>query len=446
MRRNLPQPAALSTRMDNGMNALRRKLVHPVGLGTLPYAALALMLTSAFAMAAQGSASTAFIVDRVYTSPDEQPIERGVILVQQDKIVAVGTRTSLSIPEGAKIVEMKGASALAGFWNSHVHFIEKVFENAATAPVDALTAHLQGMLTKHGVVYAYQVAALDIPNTVALRERIRRGEVIGPEIYTTGLPLVAEDGTPGYIHGLKFPEVTDASAARKEVERQLAAGADGIKLMTVTGNERGLHPMLLEAAQAAVSVAHAEDRLVFAHPTNVQGVKIAMHAGVDVIVHTSPDRLEEWDEPLVAEMKRRKVTLIPTLKLYQWDPLRQGASQEMTQRVLNAALQQLSLFAKSGGTLLFGTDVGYMTDYDPMEEYLLMQKAGLSFEQILASLTTTPAKLFDTSKRTGAIKAGMDASLVFVEGDPKKDLTALGRIVRVVSKGKTQYEGTRDSP
>ena len=69
---------------------------------------------------------------------------------------------------------------------------------------------------------------------------------------------------------------------------------------------------------------------------------------------------------------------------------------------------------------LFGTDVGYMSDYDPTEEYVLMAEAGMSFRQILASLTTAPAEQFGESKQLGWVAAGFQADLVILKNDPSK--------------------------
>ncbi len=382
----------------------------------------------------------AHFADRAYTSPTEPPIVDPVIVVQGGKFVAVGMKGSVKIPAGATVHEHKGATIVPGFWNSHVHFMEPDFASAANTPAATLTSRLREMLLRYGFVRVYQVAALDLKATHILRERIRSGAVMGPDILTTGEPFVAPGGTPGYIGGMEFPSLADASAAREAVREQVANGVDGIKLMPQTFNPGGHHTMSVEAARAAVDEAHASHKLAFAHPTNNRGLGISLQAGVDVIVHTSPDEFETWDEPLVTDMKRAGVALIPTLKLYRWDPARQGASAEIVRRVSAAAVQQLSIYARHGGVVLFGTDVGYMTDYDPSDEYQLMAEAGLTFEQLLASLTTAPARKFGLGDRTGELKRGMDADMVILEGDPKQDLAALTRVKTAYLRGQAVYK------
>jgi imidazolonepropionase-like amidohydrolase len=376
----------------------------------------------------------------VYVSPFEPPIASGTVIAVDGRITAVGPRSATKIPAGARVVDCKGMTLTSGFWNSHVHLIEDKLQGAATAPAASLTSHFQEMLTRYGFAYVFETASLDLGNTLALRKRIESGDVAGPTIYTTGVPFVTPNGTPLYLAPLKLPEVSTAAEVQSFVRGQLARGADGVKFWGVSPNSRTtLAEMPLELARAAVAEVHAVGKLAFVHPTNVTGVRVAAASGVDVLVHTSPDQMEAWDEKLVAEMRATNMALIPTLKLYTWDPARQGASAEMIKRVVGVAQQQLRLYLRAGGDILFGTDVGYVTDYSPKDEYVLMREAGLTFEQILSSLTTAPAKRFGAASRTGTLAAGMDADLVAIEGNPSADIAALVDVQYVYRKGKLLY-------
>ena len=90
-------------------------------------------------------------------------------------------------------------------------------------------------------------------------------------------------------------------------------------------------------------------------------------------------------------------------------------------------MDQLRAFWRAGGTVLFGTDVGYVLDYGTAEEFGLMARAGLGFPDILASLTTNPARRFGLERTAGRIAPGMEADLVVLEGDPARDIGALVR-------------------
>ena len=91
---------------------------------------------------------------------------------------------------------------------------------------------------------------------------------------------------------------------------------------------------------------------------------------------------------------------------------------EIAGRLVNESVKGFGKFAAVGGQVLFGTDVGYMTAYDPTREYELLAKAGLTPMEILASLTTAPAARWKEQDRRGRIAAGMDADMVVLDADP----------------------------
>jgi imidazolonepropionase-like amidohydrolase len=112
---------------------------------------------------------------------------------------------------------------------------------------------------------------------------------------------------------------------------------------------------------------------------------------------------------ILAAMKEQRVALTPTLTLWKYYMCHDRVSTQ--ERVVSTAIGQLRAWLATGGTVLFGTDLGAV-DYDPSEEYVLMAQAGMSFRQILASLTTAPAERFGESTKLGRIAAGLQADLV----------------------------------
>lgn len=102
---------------------------------------------------------------KVYTSPASEPLNNGTVLVKDGKITAVGPVNQISIPSQIPVIDGRGLTIMAGFWNSHVHFIEEKWQNAAEQPSRVLSGHLQEMLTQHGIVHAYETG-LDADLTV----------------------------------------------------------------------------------------------------------------------------------------------------------------------------------------------------------------------------------------------------------------------------------------
>ena len=89
------------------------------------------------------------------------------------------------------------------------------------------------------------------------------------------------------------------------------------------------------------------------------------------------------------------------------------------------------------------TDVGYMTDYDPSEEYVLLQQAGLSFAQVLATLTTAPGKRLTREPGAGTVTPGSPGDLVVLDGDPARDVRALAAVRYTIRQGRIIYERDR---
>jgi imidazolonepropionase-like amidohydrolase len=392
---------------------------------------------------AQGAPDTTRVVAllnaRIYRSPEAAPLDSGVILISRGVITAVGSGPSVKIPPNASMVDCSGAVILPGFWNSHVHFTEPHWAGADTLPASALTTRLQNMLTRYGFVRVLDTGS-PLQNTLALRRRIDRGEVFGPAIRTTGPGFVPRGATPFYILPDRLPELDSPADATARVAARIREGAGAIKLFTGSfASPTRIVPLPVSVVRAATDEAHRQHRLVVAHPSNDAGLAAALDGGVDVLAHTSPDG-GPWDAALIGQMKRAHLALIPTLKLWTFELSRRGVDSASVQKVLQVAVDQLQAYSGSGGEILFGTDVGYMTDYDPSDEYRYMERAGMSFRQILVALTTAPARRFGRDQRaSGRLEPGMEADLVLLNADPAIDIRALSRVRSVWRQGRVIY-------
>jgi imidazolonepropionase-like amidohydrolase len=194
------------------------------------------------------------------------------------------------------------------------------------------------------------------------------------------------------------------------------------------------------AIKAAAEEAHRHGKLVFAHPTNRQGLLASVNNGVDIIVHTTPQS-GPWDDTILTAMKDKRVALVPTLKLWRYETRHDRIS--FREAFTQTGVGQLRAWAASGGVVLFGTDVGYMSDYDPTEEYALMSQAGMSYRQILASLTTGPAERFGDATRLGRVAVGLTADLVVLNQDPVKDVRAFAAVRYTLRDGKVIWKRPR---
>jgi imidazolonepropionase-like amidohydrolase len=381
----------------------------------------------------------ALVGAKIYPSPTSPPIEDGTVLIRNGKIIAVGPRREIKVPTSDSVINCEGLTLTAAFWNCHVHFIEPKWQGADAMPAGQFNHQMEQMITSHGFAHVFDIAEFHIENVLLIRNRIKRGDVNGPVIYTTGVPLVPKDGSPFYIAPLKLPEVGDAQQTKDHILRQVDSGADGIKIWTGSPTGHSIVYMPPEIVRQITATAHSLGKPVFAHPTDTKGVMIAVENGVDVLAHTSPDDGRLWSADTIRKMLAAHVALIPTLKLWKDELIKGGDSNWIQDRLLLIAEQQLHDFEKAGGTVLFGTDVGYLHDYATVDEYLLLTAAGLSFPRILAMLTTTPAQRFGLGTRTGRIAAGMDADIVLLRGDPAAAIQAFDKVAFTLLRGKVIY-------
>ena len=377
---------------------------------------------------------TVLRAQRIHLAPNAAPIDDGIVLMQGGKIVAVGPRSTVTIPTGARDLGCAAGVVAAGFQNSHVHFIGPAFANAERQPAAALEGRMAEMLTRHGFTTVVDTSSSRV-DTLALRSRIDSGTLRGPRILAVGAPLFPPNGLPFYLANLPkavldtLPQPATPEAATALVRANLDAGADGTKLFVATPQANGsVKHMPVPIARAAADETHRGGKLVMAHPTNVDGLQAALAAEVDVLLHTTLGVVQPWPEALVGQLVARKTALVPTLKLWPYELAKARVPDAVRQRLVGATLAQLKQYADAGGQVLFGTDVGYMEDFDPTDEYLLMARAGLTPTQILDSLTTAPAARWNEAGRRGRVAAGQDADLVVLEGDPLSDARQFAKV------------------
>ena len=380
----------------------------------------------------------ALVGGTIYVSPTEEPIRDGVVLVEGGTIAAVGKRALTQLPRTVQALDCSGLAITAGFWNSHVHFFERKWASAATIPVPELSGQLQDMLTRYGFTSVFDLGSM-WENTRRLRDRIESGEVPGPRIRSTGEGLVPPGAVPSEqvlnlmgVMRTPLPEIADAAQATAASRKLLDEGVDGIKLFASSPRSASLPG---SAIQAAVDEAHRLGKPVFIHPNSGEDVLAAVRGGVDVIAHTTPHS-GPWDETILAAMKEQRVALTPTLTVWKYYMRHDRISAQ--EQVANTEIGQLRAWLACGGMVLFGNDLGAV-DYDPSEEYALMAESGMTFGQILGSLTTAPAERFGESKRQGRIAAGFQADLVVLKDDPSSDIRALAAVQYTLRAGKIIY-------
>lgn len=404
---------------------------------TIASAALALSAcggaTSDSARLAQspsGKTYRAFVGATLIASPDAAPIANAAILLDGERIAAIGPRADVTLPPGTQIVDASGATITAAFWNTHVHFMEPALQNAATAPAHQLAEGIHQLTTRWGFAHVVDTGS-DLANSAALRRRIAAGELSGPSIRIAAIAGVPVGGQPVYVP-FPLPTLGTPVEGTAAVKQLLDGGADHLKIMTASVVANPPSPVMpVEVVRAVSTAAHQRKALLIVHPTNLPGTLAARDGGADILAHTAPQ-----DGPWTAEQARSLVaaglSLIPTLSLWRLE-IRDVPTAD---RFETAAVDQARAFAAAGGTLLFGTDAGYRPEHDPTAEHQLLAKAGLSFSAHLATLTTAPAARFGDPDG-GRLAPGLPADLVVLDGDPTKDPAAFAKVRCTLRNGTT---------
>ena len=237
---------------------------------------------------------------------------------------------------------------------------------------------------------------------------------------------------------IQLTRVAETAEAVANAKHLLDLGADGIKLYVASGGRNG--PSMSEnLIQSVVKETHGRGKLVFVHPTTTEGLMASVRAGVDVLAHTTPQS-GPWSESVLTAMSRARVALIPTLSFWRYQMRHDRIS--AADAVEESAVGQLRSWVAAGGTVLYGTDLGWVTIYDPTVEYVLLAKA-MTFPQMLAALTTAPAERFGDAGRLGRIAPGFIADLTVIRADPTKDIRALSTIDYTIRDGKVIYRAAR---
>lgn len=379
---------------------------------------------------------------KIYLSPTAPPIENGSIVIHDGHILAVESSSVIKIARDVTVIDCRGLVVTAGFWNSHVHILTPALLHVRDSGATKLDQELDTMFNRWGFTTVFDISSV-LDNTIALRMRIESGELRGPRILTVGEPIWTIE--PVYVRDflqqnhIDIPKIETPDQAIAMVRDHAAKGANGVKLFSGSYQGNGKVTVLpLAIARAAVEEAHRRSLPVFSHPQDVDGVNVAIAAGVDVLAHTVPQS-PPWTTDFVGRLKSANIALIPTLTLFDFEARKENGPAEEREAWVSKMVAELRAYSQAGGDVLFGTDIGYIDHYDTTMEFSLMFQAGMNYQQILASLTTNPAGRFRYADRSGRIAKGMDADLVVLRADPAQDVSAFSKVRFTIRAGKIIY-------
>lgn len=354
------------------------------------------------------------------------------VLIEDEEIASV--ETAIATDEYTEVIDGEGRFATAGLWNSHVHFTDSKLLSSPQSIIDQ-------MLLQYGFTSVVDTGS-SLQGTRNLIDAIEAGELKGPQIFMANGSFVGAGGSPAYLAD-SLPELTEPEDVHRQVDAVLDQGADGIKIFSgsfVSPTETA--HMREDVIAAVTEAAHARGAIVFSHPQSRIGLERAVANNVDVIVHTAP-AAGELDAVLIDMMLSKEVALVPTLKLWRWELGRAGVPEVGIQVSHDTAVGQARSYFDAGGEILFGTDVGYMDDYSPRDEYAALAEAGLDFDAMLASLTTSPSQRI--AGEGGKVEPGAPGDIVIYIGNPRENPSAFADVAITIRNGEVVYNVEREN-
>jgi len=403
-----------------------------------------------------------------------KPIRNSVILIEADKIKAVGQVGTLAIPEGAEVISTEGMSVLPGLWDMHVHLDinghadydhwDKTYPPSYEKVIMPASAK---QLLLAGVTSARDLGA-PLNDIIAVREAIKSGKIPGPTLYVSG-PFIQHEPYPGTeayrwgVHG-----VVDA---RGKVQKLAKAGVNVIKMIDQD-------QMTMEEVQAVVDEAHKNHLPVVAHAHRPDEIRRGLQAGVDCFEHTGLATAPEYPADILAMLRERtaKMSLgplfwTPTVEgLLNYEYLRDnpeelddpswhvGLPENIIQDIqasiahpdqlpyyqitpnrrptLAHKFQQLK---DSGVVLLIGTDSGIPMNFHSQSTWKELDAWVNTFQVdpmfAIRAATYWPSVAMKVEKESGTVTEGKYADIIAVRGDVLRHIDLLQDVDIVIKHG-----------
>ncbi len=377
----------------------------------------------------------------------EKTIDRPLVLIENSRIQSVEAGDPKP-PAGAQVIDWSRYYGLPGLIDVHTHMTYYWDKKQGPTPRGGQRAPAETVFMAQanalktleaGVTTVRDLGSSDYMD-IAMRNLINGGYMAGPRMFVCGYGLTVARPRNNPSGPAEGGTADSPEEAMKAVRRQIAAGADVIKMYGSVGGFENVgtqQTFTLEEMEAAVKVAHTMGKRIAIHSYGPEGGRDAVRAGADSLEHAV-----DLDDATLAEMAKRHIYYVPTIdhnryyvdaaQEYQFRP---GSVEGLNQYIAKNYETAKRAF-QAGVPFAMGSDAVYTMFGQNTRELGWFVKLGMTPEQALKTATVNGAELLDKSKDLGAATPGHFADLVAIDGDPLKDIQdAIGKVKAVMKGG-----------
>ncbi len=359
------------------------------------------------------------------------------VALDGDRIEGCGTSLG-----AARSLDISGCTVVPGLIEGHAHLCfdatpgwRATFDGDTPARMLLRMAGNGRRMLEAGITTVRDLGA-PTPLAIELRDAVASGLTEGPRLLVSGAPITTTGGHCWFMGG----ECDGELGIRKAVRERVKAGVDWIKVMATGGNmtprTNTFAPQFtVDELRACIEEAHRLRRRVTAHAHGIEGIRVAVEAGVDGIEHCSFTTAGgyEFDQPLIDQIAAKRIVVSPTVSVgfRKWPD---DGRREQRGRVLKALLD-------SNCRVLMSTDCGIPgVPHEALAGGMdvFAEAAGASPVELLRLATSRSADLLGL-KDLGTIAPGAIADLLVVEGDPTANLADLDRVRYVLRGGRVVF-------
>jgi imidazolonepropionase-like amidohydrolase len=403
-----------------------------------------------------------------------RPVRNSVVVIDGERISAVGVQGSLTIPQGAEVISTEGMSVLPGLWDMHVHLMlnghsdyaywDKTYP-AQFGPVIMPAGAKQLLLA--GVTSARDLGA-PLEASIDVRNKINNGQLVGATMYMSG-PFIQHEPYPGtelFRWGVSGPD-----DGRAKVRKLADGGVDVIKLIDQD-------QMTLDEVKAVVDEAHRRNLPVVAHSHRPEEIRRGITAGVDNFEHTGLAAAPEYPDDIIKAIRERAANMAmgplfwtPTIEgLFNYEYIRDNPEhiddtawhEGLPKQIVDDIKQSLThperldyfratpsrrptlarkfnQLREAGVTLLIGTDSGIPMKFHSGSTWRELDAwvnlLGVDAMTTIRAATYWPAVAMRKERDVGTISPGKYADIIAVRGDVLRYINLLQRVDIVVKRG-----------